>query len=144
MLEPSRYICLKPTSRRVFMGAKTSLPIAAAAVTLLSSAAAAIADEGPLEVRVRADYLDLANKSDAFSPLGIPEDAIHVNGKWLPDVDFEYFFTQHWSSELILTYPQVQQVTVEKSALGGPTPIGSFRHLPPVLTVKYNILPESD
>jgi outer membrane protein len=32
-------------------------------------------------------------------------------------------------------------VTVEKSALGGPADIGTFKHLPPILTVKYNFNP---
>ena len=32
-------------------------------------------------------------------------------------------------------------MTVEHSALGGPTQIGTFKHLPPTLTVKYNLLP---
>jgi len=127
------------------MGIKISLSMAATAVVLLGSAAVASADEeGSFEVRLRGVYLDMANKSDAYSPLGIPENAIHVNDKWIPDLDVEYFFTPHWSSELVLTYPQVQEVTVEHSALGGPTAIGSFRHLPPTLTAKYNFLPDSD
>jgi outer membrane protein len=103
--------------------------------------AAGRADEGRWEVRLRALYLDPANHSDAYTPLGIPQDAIHINGKWLPDLDFEYFFTPHWSSELLLTYPQRQTVTIERSVLGGPTAIGTFKHLPPILTLKYNILP---
>ncbi len=98
-------------------------------------------DTGPWEVRLRAIYLDPANKSDAFGPLAIPGDAIHINGRWLPDLDLEYFFTPHWSSELVLTYPQSQTVTVEHSALGGPTAIGTFKHLPPILTAKYNFIP---
>jgi hypothetical protein len=52
-----------------------------------------------------------------------PRDAIHINDKWLPDLDFEYFFTPYWSTELVLTYPQSQTVTVSG------TPIGSFKHL---------------
>ena len=32
---------------------------------------------------------------------------------------------------------------MESSALGGPTVIGTFKHLPPVLTAKYNFLPNS-
>lgn len=56
-------------------------------------------------------------------------------------VDFEYYYTPHWSSELVLTYPQSQTVTVEHSALGGPTKIGTFKHLPPTLTVKYGFMP---
>jgi len=117
----------------------------AAAVVSVSAMTAARADqdqEGALEMRVRAVYLDPANGSDAYAPLAIPQDAIHINSKWLPDVDFEYFFAPHWSSELVLTYPQSQTVTVEKSALGGPTAIGSFKHLPPTLTLKYDFLPD--
>ena len=86
-------------------------------------------------------YLDTANKSDAFAPLGIPDDAIHVYRKWLPDLDGEYYFSSHWSTELILAYPQTHTVTVEKSALGGPTNIGTFKHLPPFLTLKYGFAP---
>lgn len=111
-----------------------------AASMLVGSARAA--DDDPWEVRLRAIYLDPAQKSDAFAPLGIPSNAIHINDKWLPDLDIEYHFTPHWSSELVLTYPQSQTVTVEQSALGGPTDIGTFKHLPPVLTAKYNFRPE--
>jgi len=112
---------------------------AAAAVVSVLAMTAARADqdqEGPFEVRLRAAYLDFANKSDAYAPLGVPSDAIHVNNKWLPDLDVEYFFAHNWSSELVLTYPQSQTVTLEKSVLG------TFKHLPPTLTVKYDFLPD--
>lgn len=99
------------------------------------------ADTGTWEVRLRAVNLDPANNSDAYAPLQIPQDAIHINGKWIPDLDFEWFFSRHLSSELLLTYPQSQKVTVEHSALGGPAVIGTFKHLPPTLTLKYNLLP---
>jgi outer membrane protein len=101
------------------------------------------ADAGTWEVRLRAVNLDPANNSDAYAPLQIPKDAIHINGKWIPDLDLEWFFSQHLSSELLLTLPQSQKVTVEHSALGGPTVIGTFKHLPPTLTLKYNFLPGS-
>ncbi|MBS0380049.1 MAG: OmpW family protein [Proteobacteria bacterium] len=116
----------------------------AAVLALVSSPGVRADDSGPWEVRVRAVYLDPANKSDAYAPLAIPADAIHINPKWIPDLDFEYYFTRHWSSELLLTLPQSQTVTVEKSALGGPTAIGTFKHLPPTLTLKYNFLPDGD
>src|SRR5450631_3104144 len=93
------------------------------------------ADDDPWEVRLRGVYLDPANKSDAIPGLA-PKDAIHINDKWLPDLDFEYFFTPHWSTELVLTYPQTQTVTVSG------TTIGTFKHLPPVVTAKYNFLPD--
>lgn len=92
------------------------------------------ADGESWEVRLRGVYLDPANKSDAIPALA-PENAIHVNSKVLPDLDFEYFFSPNWSSELVLTYPQSQTVTVSG------TSIGTFKHLPPVLTLKYDFLP---
>jgi outer membrane protein len=111
----------------------------------VAAAPLAHADEGNWEIRVRAVYLDPANQSGAIgSPYDVPANEIHINGKVLPDVDFEYFFTPHWSSELILTYPQTQNVTIEKSAFGVPAVIGSFKHLPPILTAKYNFLPGSN
>ena len=111
--------------------------------TLILSALGAVtlnsarADDGPWEVRLRGVYLEPANQSDAITGL-LPENAISINQKWLPDLDFEYFFTPHWSTELVLTYPQTQTVYVEG------TPIGTFKHLPPVLTAKYNFMPGQD
>jgi len=110
--------------------------VAAAAVAATMAFGPARADDGNWEVRVRAVYLDPANKSDAFG--AVPADAIHINSKWLPDVDFEYYWTPNWSTELILTYPQSQTVTVSG------TSIGTFKHLPPVLTMKYDFLPTED
>ena len=118
--------------------------IAAGIASVLSSGAARADDDGSWEVRLRAVYLDPANKSDPIAALAVPANAIHINDKVLPDLDFEYFFTPNWSTELILTYPQRQKVTVEQSALGGPADIGTFKHLPPILTAKYDFLPNSD
>ncbi len=111
----------------------TGILVAMALVASFASAAAR-ADDESWEVRLRAVYLDPANKSDAIPGLA-PENAIHINSKVLPDLDLEYFFTPHLSSELVLTYPQSQTVTVSGTA------IGTFKHLPPVLTLKYNFLP---
>jgi len=118
-----------------------NLGLVLAAVLAHGTAGAQANEDGSWEVRLRAVRLTPSNKSDAYAPLAIPADAVHINGKWIPDLDFEHFFTSHWSSELLLTYPQKQTVTVEKSALGGPAVIGTFKHLPPTLTVKYNFLP---
>jgi outer membrane protein len=108
---------------------------AAALVATVVFSPSARADDGSWEVRLRGVYLDPANKSDANTAAGIPSDAIHINSKWLPDVDFEYYWTPNWSTELVLTYPQSQTVTVAG------TSIGTFKHLPPVLTMKYDFLP---
>jgi outer membrane protein len=118
--------------------------VALMSVLFLGSSLAAVgaaAEESAWEVRVRAVYLDPANRSDAIPSLAVPKDAIHIDSKTFPEIDFEYFFSPHWSSELILTYPQKQTVTVESSALGGAAVIGSFKHTPPVLTAKYNFNP---
>jgi outer membrane protein len=115
----------------------------AAALAAALGVGTARADDGTWEIRLRAVYLDPANHSDPIAPLGIPENAIHIDSKWLPDLDFEHFYTPHWSTELVLSYPRSQTVTIERSALGGPTSIGSFKPLPPIATIKYNFLPDA-
>jgi len=124
--------------------------VAAAVAAILGMATARADDDGPFEIRLRAVYLDFAQKSDAFNlPITggttpIPSDSITLNKKWIPDLDLEYFFTPNWSAELVLTYPQSQDVTVNVPALGASVPVGTFKHLPPVLTAKYNFMPQSD
>jgi len=128
-----------------------AIAAAAGIVALLATAvvradngmyATAQTDDGSWEVRLRGVYLYPRNDSQNYVPLAIPENAVHIEHKWLPDIDIEYHFTPTWSSELVLTYPQTQHVTLEHSALGGPTELGSFKHLPPVLTLKYNFNPD--
>ena len=104
-------------------------------------AGVAKAEEGDFMVRLRAVRLDFAQQSNAIPALGVPSNAITINNKTIPDLDFEYFFTRNLSTELVLTYPQTQTVTVEQSALGGPVDIGTFKHLPPTLTLKWNFIP---
>jgi outer membrane protein len=117
--------------------------------TLLAAAVAAsfltpaVAADEPWMVRVRALYLQSADKSDAIPALAVPADAITVESKWFPEVDISYFFTKNLAAELVLTYPQKHTVTVERSALGGPVDIGSFKHLPPTLTLQYHFAPDA-
>ena len=64
---------------------------------------------------------------------------------------FEYFFSKAWSAELVLTYPQEHDVTVKGATIypaGAATTvpsvkIGTFKELPPTLTLKYNFLPDA-
>jgi outer membrane protein len=118
------------------IGLLGTLVLSALSVAITLSSARA--DDGPWEVRLRGVYLDIAQKSDAIPSLGVPENDITVNKIWLPDLDFEYFVTPNWSTELVLSYPQSQNVS-----LGG-TQIGTFKRLPPVLTAKYDFLPNQD
>lgn len=102
-----------------------------------TAAAPAMAEEGSFMVRVRAVNLDPANDSDAIPALGVSADAIHVNDKVIPEVDFTYFLTKNIAAELVLTYPQKHDVS-----LSG-TKIGTFKHLPPTLTLQYHFQPDA-
>lgn len=74
-------------------------PVALAVMAALAGTAWADAEDlvhsQAFEVRVRGLYLDMQNRADAYPPLGMPTDAIHVNSKWIPQVALEYFFTPH-------------------------------------------------
>ncbi len=126
------------------------LILTAAALATGLAANAARADEGSFEIRLRAVYLDFAQKSDAFTlptdlagNVAVGKDAISLNKKWIPDIDLEWFFTPNTSSELVLTFPQSQDVTVAVPGAGA-VALGSFKHLPPTLTAKYNFMPGQD
>jgi len=112
--------------------ALTRLALAAVAAASLAAPVASQAAEGPWLVRARAVYLDAANKDS------IDITDVSINNKWLPEVDFTYFFTPNIAAELILTYPQKQDVS--STAHGGK--IGTLKHLPPVLSVQYHFIPE--
>jgi len=108
-------------------------------VTLLTLGFAveeAVAQESPWQVRVRADYLKPADKSDSIGGVGA-SDRLHVNDKTIPEVDISYFFTPNWAAELVLTYPQKQDVSLDGKK------IGTFKHLPPTLTMQYHFLPQA-
>ena len=101
------------------------LVIVAAVCTLLSGAV--LAEQGPWMVRARAVGLDMSNKDS--TGLGLS-----VNNKTIPEIDISYFINKNVAVELILTVPQKQ--TVNSAALG--TDIGTFKHLPPVITLQYH------
>jgi outer membrane protein len=105
----------------------------AAMCGLAAACGVAAAQDSGWSVRVGALDLQPANKSDAFGP--VPADAVHVNSKVFPEFDILYAFTPNIVGELVLTYPQKQEVTL----LG--TDIGSFKHLPPSLVAQYHFLP---
>ena len=113
---------------------KTICLIAVLASALASQAA--LAQENPWLVRLRAVSLDPANKSDPIGGVGA-SDRLTVNSKVIPEFDISYFFTPNWATELVLTYPQKQDVSLDG------TKIGSFKHLPPTLTLQYHFTPES-
>lgn len=99
------------------------------------------AENQPWLVRARAVQIDTANKSDPVPALGIAQsDTIHVSNELIPEVDISYFFTPNWAAELVLTYPQKHEVSVELN--GTSTPLGTFKHLPPTLSLQYHFQPK--
>ena len=113
----------------------TSLASAVVFIAAMTDPGIAAAQETPWALRVGVLDLQPANKSDAGGPLSLPADDLHVNSKAFPEFDVFYTFTPNIVAELVLTYPQKQEVT-----LGG-ADIGSFKHLPPSLVAQYHFLP---
>ncbi len=113
-----------------------SKSVAAVMAALTLMAGNVVAQESPWLVRVRAVHIDTADKSDPVAGVGAA-DRIHVSNKTIPEVDISYFFTQHIATELILTYPQKHDVTLDGAK------IGTIKHLPPTLTVQYHFMPEA-
>jgi outer membrane protein len=101
--------------------------VAVVALALLGSGAALAQDfkAGDLLMRARAVHLDSANKDTTGLNLS-------VNDKWLPEVDFSYFFSPNLSAELILTVPQKHTLSAAGARLG------TLKHLPPTLTMQYH------
>jgi outer membrane protein len=86
------------------------------------------AQESPWVVRARAVNLAMSNHDSTALDL-------KVDDKTIPEVDVSYFFNKNVAAELVLTVPQQQQVSA--GALGGAN-VGTFKHLPPTLTVQYH------
>lgn len=114
---------------------KSMLKLMVAMIGLVG--ANAMAQETPWLVRARAVYIDPANQSAPVAGVGAA-DRIHVSSKTIPEVDVSYFFTPNISAELVLTYPQKHDVTLDGAK------IGTFKHLPPTLTAQYHFLPGAD
>ncbi len=116
---------------------KLCIALAVAAVAPLAMAQSA----GDFVARVRAVHLQSANTNSAdlkatlTAVVGSPAEA-SINDKWIPEIDFTYFVTSNVAAELILTYPQKQDLYVNTSA--GQAKIATFKHLPPTLTAQYH------
>lgn len=104
-----------------------------ATLGLVLSAGGAAAQETPWLVRVRAVHLDPADKSDPVGGVGA-SDRLTVSGKTIPEFDVSYFFTPNLAAELVLTYPQKHDVSLDGAK------IGTFKHLPPTLLLQYHFV----
>jgi outer membrane protein len=81
-------------------------------------------------VRVRAVNVGPQNSS---SPLT----GVEVSSKTIPEVDISYFFSNNISAELVLTYPQQHDVSLNGAK------IGTVKELPPTLLALYLFSPVS-
>lgn len=109
----------------------SKLIAAAVLATLSLSAGGVMAQESPWLVRARAVHIDPADKSAPVAGVGAAN-RITVSDKTIPEVDISYFFTPNWAAELILTYPQKHDVSLDGAK------IGTFKHLPPSLLLQYH------
>jgi outer membrane protein len=117
-------------------GSKMSKSVAAVMAALTLMTGNAFAQESPWLVRVRAVHIDTADKSDQVGGTGAT-DRLHVSNKTIPEFDVSYFFTKNIATELILTYPQKHDVSLDGAN------IGSIKQLPPTLTVQYHFMPDA-
>jgi outer membrane protein len=109
---------------------------AVALAVLASLTSSAIAAEGPFMVRARGIFVSPANKNTAIGGAAGTADTVSLSDKFIPEVDFSYFFlVPNLSAELILTYPQKHNVKVDGNK------IGTVTHLPPCLTAQWHFLP---
>lgn len=117
---------------------KTTLQFLLAAFSVLAGDAMAqqSAAASPWLVRLRAVRMSPANESAPIGGIGAP-DRLHVSDKTIPDLDISYFFTPNLAAELVLTYPQKHDVTLDGAN------IGSFKHLPPTLSAQYHFMPDA-
>lgn len=113
------------------------LAIALSLLAFGATATQVYAEESPWLVRARIVDIKPANKSDPVGGTGAA-DRISVSSKVIPEVDISYNFTPNLSAELILTYPQEHDVSLDGAK------IGTFKHLPPTLTAQYHFAPESE
>jgi outer membrane protein len=104
---------------------KFALALTLAGSAMVPLAAQAQAQEGPWLVRVRALHLDSRNKDTTGNDLSI-------NNRWIPELDVSYFFTPNIATELVLTYPQKQDIRLSGDH------IGSLKHTPPTLLLQYH------
>jgi len=98
----------------------------AATVGMLVAGSVA-AQESPWLVRARAVQLDMKNSGNTATT-----SALTVDDKTIPEVDISYFFNKNIAAELILTVPQKQHVYLNDADKG------TFKHLPPTLTLQYH------
>ena len=92
----------------------------------LAAAAAAQAGQGDWVTRVRATYLEFDNGQNSLPVV------VKADSRLIPEIDFSYYLTDNVSTELVLTYPQKVDISVNGNDAG------SVKALPPTLLLQYH------
>ncbi len=100
------------------------------AASVLFASPNVFAEAGNWMARVRAVSIETNNSSS-------PVAGVAVSNKTIPEVDISYFFTDNISAELVLTYPQKHDVSLNGTFLG------TVKELPPTLLAQYHFMPGS-
>ena len=108
---------------------RPAIAVPVALAVLAAMATSAHAQGSPWVFRARAVNIDPADKDK--TGLGLS-----LSRKTIPELDFSYFLTPNWATELVLTVPQRHKL------YSNGTRIGSVKHLPPTLTLQYHFNPE--
>lgn len=101
--------------------------VAAICMVSLGTGMMANAGEGDLMIRGRATLLDFDNGQN-----GMPAEVL-ADSRWIPEVDITYFLTDRISTELVLTWPQKVDISVDGADAG------SVNALPPTLLAQYHL-----
>ncbi len=97
-------------------------------------------NQGPWLVRTRALLVVPEASSSTIKP-DLGGKVTDISTQATLEVDFNYFFTRHISTELILATTN-HAVTAKDTALGK-VDLGNVNLLPPTLTAVYHFLPDS-
>jgi outer membrane protein len=109
---------------------------ALAAAALGAAVVPAGAAQGDWQVRLRALGV-MPDASGTVTVAGVPlAGSLSATDSLVPEIDFTYFFADHWAAELIAA---TTQHSVHQTTAGD---IGSVWLLPPTLTVQYHFNPE--
>lgn len=100
-----------------------------AALAALPIVASAQSGEGKFMVRGRV--LSMKNDNGNSPPAGI-----EASDKVFPEFDFTYFITRNLATELVLTYPQKHDISLNGAN------IGTVKQLPPTLMLQWHFIPE--
>lgn len=120
------------------MHLKKSLVVSLSLLTLAFASHNAFADDlNNWQIGIRA--LDVVPDASSSPITSINGNVTHISSAVVPELDINYYFTNHVSSELILA---TTRNSVEATGTSvGTVNLGSVHLLPPTLTLLYHFLP---